>query len=89
MRKLLGIFAILFAVLTLGMQSAAAASVHFKKGSPVFTDQGLVLNAKGSLAGLGHGDVLVTSPRLGRPARHARTRRGSHSRPVKTRLKSR
>ena len=39
---------------------ALAVSVHFKKGSPVFADQGLVLNASGSLAGLGNGDVLIT-----------------------------
>src|SRR5215212_2539439 len=39
---------------------ALAASVHFKHGSPVFTDQGLVLNAAGELAGLGNGDVLIT-----------------------------
>ena len=39
---------------------ALAVSVHFKKGSPVFADRGLVLNASGSLAGLGNGDVLIT-----------------------------
>ena len=44
---------------------ALAVSVHFKKGSPVFADQGLVLNASGSLAGLGNGDVLITL--TGRP----------------------
>lgn len=39
---------------------ALAASVHFKKPGPSFTDQGLVLNSTGSLAGLGNGDVLIT-----------------------------
>jgi len=39
---------------------AFAASVHFKKGSPAFADQGVVLNATGALAGLGNGDVLIT-----------------------------
>ena len=39
---------------------ASAANVHFKKPAPSFTDQGLVLNATGALAGLGNGDVLIT-----------------------------
>ena len=39
---------------------ASAANVHFKGGPPSFTDQGLVLNSTGSLAGLGNGDVLIT-----------------------------
>jgi hypothetical protein len=39
---------------------ATAASVHFKKPAPTFTDQGLVLNASGALAGLGNQDVLIT-----------------------------
>ena len=39
---------------------AVAASVHFKKPPPTFTDQGLVLNTSGALAGLGNGDVLIT-----------------------------
>ena len=46
--------------LALTASVAVAASVHFKKPSPTFTDQGLVLNASGALAGLGNGDVLVT-----------------------------
>jgi hypothetical protein len=37
---------------------AIAASVHFKSG-PTFFDQGLTLNASGSLAGLGNANVLV------------------------------
>ncbi len=48
-------------VLAMAMASTAlAASVHFKKGSPQFADQGVVLNASGSLAGLGNGDVDIT-----------------------------
>src|SRR5262245_40272725 len=38
-----------------------AASVHLKppNNSPSFSDQGLVLNASGALAGLGFGDVVI------------------------------
>ena len=46
--------------LALTASVASAASVHFKKGSPTFADQGLVLNASGALAGLGNQDVLIT-----------------------------
>jgi hypothetical protein len=46
---------------------AVAASVHFKKGSPVFTDQGLSLRASGALAGLGNGDVVITVTATGQP----------------------
>jgi hypothetical protein len=40
-----------------------AASVHLKGGKnaePSFTDHGLSLSAAGALAGLGHGDVVVS-----------------------------
>src|SRR5215211_4014897 len=47
---------------------AIAASVHFKKGSPKFADQGLVLNASGLLAGLGNGDILVDLTATGTPS---------------------
>ena len=48
-------------LLTMAMASTAlAANVHFKKPSPSFTDQGLVLNATGALTGLGNQDVLIT-----------------------------
>jgi hypothetical protein len=40
--------------------AASAANVHFKKPAPQFTDQGLVLNSTGALAGLGNQDVLIT-----------------------------
>jgi hypothetical protein len=47
-------------VVALTAAAASAANVHFKKPGPTFTDQGLVLNATGSLAGLGNGDILIT-----------------------------
>jgi hypothetical protein len=57
-RLLIGLVAVLIVALTAA--AATAANVHFKKPAPSFTDQGLVLNATGSLAGLGNGDVLIT-----------------------------
>jgi hypothetical protein len=57
-RAIIGLAVVLTVALTATV--ATAANVHFKKGSPQFADQGLVLNAKGSLAGLGNGDVLIT-----------------------------
>ena len=36
-----------------------AASVHFKGGSPTFSDQGTTLKTCFSLAGLGNGDVTI------------------------------
>lgn len=46
---------------------AFASSVHFKHGSPVFTDLGVTLRADGTLAGLGNGDVLVGLSATGQP----------------------
>lgn len=46
---------------------AQAANVHFKGGSPTFTDNGVTLSASGALAGLGNGDVLVTLTATGTP----------------------
>ena len=62
MRRVLTVTtAALVFLLTMAMASTAlAASVHFKKPSPTFTDQGLTLNTSGALAGLGNGDVLIT-----------------------------
>jgi hypothetical protein len=57
-RVIIGLAVVLAVALTATV--ATAANVHFKKGSPQFADQGLVLNATGSLAGLGNGDVLIT-----------------------------
>ena len=50
-------------VLTLALVTVSAASVHLKGGKhamPAFTDNGLTLSAAGELAGLGHGDVLIS-----------------------------
>lgn len=40
--------------------TALAANVHFKKGSPTFTDNGTTLTGEGRLAGLGNEDVTIT-----------------------------
>ena len=48
--------------------SADAASVHFKKPAPVFTDNGSTLSATGTLTGLGGGDILVTLTATGTPS---------------------
>jgi hypothetical protein len=37
-----------------------AANVHFKGGSPTFSDQGTTLKSCFSLTGLGNGDVTIT-----------------------------
>jgi hypothetical protein len=47
-------------VVALSASLALAANVHFKKGSPSFTDEGVTLNASGALTGLGNGDVVIT-----------------------------
>ena len=46
-----------FVALTSG--AALASSVHFKHGSPTFTDNGVTLTASGALTGLGNGDVFI------------------------------
>src|SRR5262245_46960587 len=56
-----------FMMLTLGSSTALAANVHFKHGSPVFTDQGVTLTASGALTGLGNGDVVITVTARGTP----------------------
>jgi hypothetical protein len=62
---------LLVAVIALAILATAvyAASVHFKPGSPKFTNNGaaLTLTASGNLAGLGNGDVLVTLSATGTP----------------------
>jgi hypothetical protein len=67
MRRL--VIFVVAALVTAGLAAsvAVAASVHFKKGSPVFTDGGLFLNASGALAGLGNGDVVITVTATGQP----------------------
>jgi hypothetical protein len=47
---------------------ALAASVHFKKGSPTFTDAGVTLNTCGTLAGLGNEDVTIIVTATGFPS---------------------
>lgn len=51
----------------LAVSSASAASVHFKKGSPTFTDQGVTLSSAGQLAGLGNEDIEITLTATGTP----------------------
>jgi hypothetical protein len=60
MRRLFIVLLVALAGLAVAATTATAASVHFKKGSPVFTDNGLALTASGALAGLGNGDVDIT-----------------------------
>jgi hypothetical protein len=59
----------LIAVLALAAVATAvyAASVHFKGGTPTFTDNGLTLTASGALAGLGNQDLLITLSATGTP----------------------
>jgi hypothetical protein len=45
---------------------AVAANVHFKR-APTFTDNGLTLTSRGSLAGLGNQDIEVTLTATGTP----------------------
>lgn len=52
--------AAVFVALLMGSTAAMAASVHFKHGSPTFTDNGVTLTASGALTGLGNGDVLIS-----------------------------
>jgi hypothetical protein len=54
---------VIVALILLTVVGASAQNVHLKGGAraqPAFMDLGLSLNAAGSLAGLGNGDVLVT-----------------------------
>ncbi len=59
------------AVVVAGLATASiagASSVHFKHGSPSFTDNGVTLTGSGELAGLGNGDVLITITAKGDPS---------------------
>src|ERR671930_2499712 len=64
-------FSIALVVLLAGLAmttAALASSVHFKaKGGPFYTDNGLTLTDRGTLTGLGNGDVLVTLSATGNP----------------------
>lgn len=54
----------MFAVATIG---TLAASVHFKPGTPKFTDTGVTLTTCGTLAGLGNQDVTILVTATGFP----------------------
>jgi hypothetical protein len=58
-KPMLSLLAVVGILSVWGTGIATASSVHFK-GTVTFTDNGLVLNAAGALAGLGMGDVVVT-----------------------------
>jgi hypothetical protein len=60
MRKSTIIMVACFAALALTVQSALAVSVHWKKGSPQFVDNGLTLTESGTLAGLGTSGLQIT-----------------------------
>ena len=47
--------------------AALAASVHFKKGTPKFTDTGVTLTTCGTLTGLGNQDVTILVTAQGFP----------------------
>ncbi len=61
------IFVTGFLFVALTGSAALASSVHFKHGSPTFTDNGVTLTASGALSGLGNGDVLITLTAKGDP----------------------
>jgi hypothetical protein len=54
-------------VLALLAEGAGAASVHFRRGSPTFTDLGLRLSESVKLTGLGGGNLLVSLSATGIP----------------------
>lgn len=56
--------ALLAVALTTG---ALASNVHFKHGSPTFSDNGLTLTENVSLTGLGNGDLVATLTATGNP----------------------
>ena len=66
-RKIVLATAAMLGVLMLGV-SVFAASVHFKGGLPIFTDNGITLTARGALAGLGNQDLQVKLTATGIPA---------------------
>jgi hypothetical protein len=68
MRRVLKLLFVALAALAVTAVTASAANVHFKNGSPTFTDNGLTLSASGQLAGLGNGDVQITLTATGTPS---------------------
>jgi hypothetical protein len=67
MRRIAAVVITTFAVVAFTGNAALASSVHFKHGSPTFTDNGVTLTAGGSLTGLGGGDVLISLSATGDP----------------------
>jgi hypothetical protein len=56
------------AMVLTGAIVALAASVHFKKGSPTFTDTGVSLTTCGTITGLGNEDVTILVTATGFPS---------------------
>ena len=68
MRRVVKLLFVALVALAVAATTASAANVHFKGGSPTFTDNGLTLSSSGQLAGLGNGDVQVTLTATGTPS---------------------
>ena len=67
MRRIAIVMLSVLAMISFTASVAFASNVHFKHGSPVFTDNGLTLTASGALAGLGNGDVVIAVAATGQP----------------------
>ncbi len=67
LRRITSIGLIVLVLASFTAANGLAASVHFKHGSPTFTDNGVTLTASGSLAGLGNGDVVIAVSATGKP----------------------
>lgn len=61
-------FAAAVLVAALAVTTAVGVSVHWKKGSPQFSDNGLTLEESGTVAGVGGGDILVILTARGNPS---------------------
>ena len=58
---------IIVTMVLIGAVVALAANVHFKKGTPKFTDTGVTLTTCGTLTGLGNQDVTIVVTATGFP----------------------